>query len=201
MVNYYDKYREDIKTGDIVLFSGNNNSSRFIRYVTKSKWSNVGMVIKIHDYDVVLLWESTTMNDIPDFYDKVPKYGVMMVPLSERVRAYDGEVYLRRLSNPISYDMVKQLVALRDEVKNRPYEQDKWDMIRSVIDSGSSFENKRDLSSIFCSELVAEALQRIGLITNTIASDEFTPKDFGKGCLVDTLMTGKTYGAELALKA
>ena len=42
-------------------------------------------------------------------------------------------------------------------------------------------QNEEDLSSLFCSELVAEAYQRMGLISDgkkALPSNEFTPKDF-----------------------
>ncbi len=39
-------------------------------------------------------------------------------------------------------------------------------------------KNKRDTSSLFCSELVAEAYQQMGLLTLDIPSNEFTPADF-----------------------
>jgi hypothetical protein len=38
--------------------------------------------------------------------------------------------------------------------------------------------NKEDLSSLFCSELVAEAYQKMGLLTEQLPSNEYIPKDF-----------------------
>jgi hypothetical protein len=37
-----------------------------------------------------------------------------------------------------------------------------------------------DLTSLFCSELVAEAYQRLGLLDESTPSNEFTPADFSE---------------------
>jgi len=56
--------------------------------------------------------------------------------------------------------------------------------MRSAYD-GFLGDNKEDLSSVFCSELVAEALQRLGVLyehneDGGYPSNEYTPADFGK---------------------
>ena len=96
----YEDIRENLKTGDIVLFSGKGGISHGIKLVTNSKWSHVGMVLRLPDSKA----------------------------------AYDG---------PLGH-------------------------------------NEEDLSSLFCSELVAEAYQRIGLLTSAMPSNEYTPKDFAE---------------------
>ena len=50
-------------------------------------------------------------------------------------------------------------------------------MFKSAYD-GDLGANKEDLSAIFCSELVAEAYQSMGLLDKKHASNEFTPADF-----------------------
>jgi len=52
------------------------------------------------------------------------------------------------------------------------------ELLKSAYD-GPFGKNEEDLSSLFCSELVAEAYQRLGLLTEGTPSNEFTPADFG----------------------
>ena len=55
-------------------------------------------------------------------------------------------------------------------------------MIKAAYD-GPLGHNQEDLSSLFCSELVAEAYQRLGLLPKPpqgLPSNEYTPRDFAK---------------------
>lgn len=174
----YEQIRDQLKTGDIILFSGNSGVSKFIRFFSASRWSHVGMVVRIDDWDAILLWESTSLSGVKDAMDKIPKKGVQTVYLSQRVETYNGDLALRPLNKPITDTMKQALVSLRKKLKNRPYEKSKVELAKSLIDMGFLSENEEDLSSVFCSELVAEALQEMNVIPQTTPSNEYTPKDF-----------------------
>ncbi len=75
------------------------------------------------------------------------------------------------------------MLELRRDWQGRPYEKDQIQMILSAIDAQEWFlsflRNKHeDLSSLFCSELVAAAYQRLGLLGDEKLSNEYTPDDF-----------------------
>ena len=175
----YSDIRDSLNTGDLVLFSGKGRISGLIRWFTKSKWSHIGMVIKSIDLDALLLWESTTLSKIKDIHSLTATHGVQLVALSERVNSYDGAIGIRKLEcvgmTPV---MMQSLRDFRTEIKGRPYEQSKIELIKSAYD-GPGGHNDEDLSSIFCSEMVAEAYQRMGLLTEDKSSNEYTPADFG----------------------
>jgi hypothetical protein len=68
------------------------------------------------------------------------------------------------------------------DLLNRPYEKDKLELIKAAYD-GPLGHNEEDLSSLFCSELVAEAYQKMGLLREPpkgLPSNEYTPKDFSE---------------------
>ncbi|MBF0271338.1 MAG: hypothetical protein HQL98_04550 [Magnetococcales bacterium] len=186
----YLKHRNNLKTGDILLFSGRGPTSWMIRLGEWSKWSHVGMVIK---NDIGLFsWESTTLSNIKDASDGKEKMGVQIVSLSERIKRYDGEIAYRSLAIPkgikieeeettgdgITRGMEKKLWEIRQQLRDRPYEKHKLELIKSLIDVLPGSTNKEDLSSVFCSELVAEAYQSMGLLPPNEPSNEFTPRDF-----------------------
>jgi len=176
----YTQIRNKLDTGDIVLFSGKGGISAGIKWFTISKWSHVGMVVRLPDWNMVLLWESTTLSNVADVIDGKAKQGVQLVALSERLRTYGGEAAIRRLSVKRTTAMNNSLMRLRQEVKGRPYEKSKVELVKAAYD-GWLGENTENLSSLFCSELVAEAYQRMGLLSNSknaLPSNEFTPKDF-----------------------
>jgi len=93
----YEEIRAKIRTGDIVLFSGKGGISHGIKLETNSRWSHVGMALRLPEWDTVLLWESTTLSNLEDIIDGRKKRGVQLVLLSDRMKKYDGEVTVRHL--------------------------------------------------------------------------------------------------------
>ena len=179
MCMYSDK-RDQLDTGDILLYSGTGPFSKLIKFGTMSKWSHVGMVVKSHELGVVLVYQSTTIDKVKDYIDGELKNGVQINLLSDSLKHYKGDVAVRRLQDyERTPEVLKALNVLRDEFKNRPYEEDKMELIRAAYD-GCFGENAPDVSTLFCSELVAECLKVMGGGDCTIPSNEFTPEDFAK---------------------
>lgn len=62
----------------------------------------------------------------------------------------------------------------------------------------SLFQNKQeDLSSLFCSELVAAAYQRLNIFKSDRPSNTFTPDDFSSARDSEYLCEGVTLGEEI----
>ena len=198
----YDKLRPDLDTGDLVLFSGKGGVSAGIKWFTLSRWSHIGMVLNLPDWNMLLLWESTTLGTLADLESGKATRGVQLVPLSERLRTYEGEAGIRRLVAPRTPKMIADLQALRVEVRGRPYEKSKIALIKAAFD-GPFGQNDEDLSSLFCSELVAEAYQRMGLINGqSVGGDpsaEYTPSDFSSKNDQLHLLGGATLTKEVIL--
>ena len=177
---YNEQMRDKLKTGDLVLFSGKGGISAGIKWATLSRWSHVGMIVVLPEYDFVTVWESTTLSSLVDLDTKVPHKGVQLVPLSSRIDGYGGEVAVRQLEG-VSFDEgdLKKLMQLRRELAGKKYEQDTIELIKAAYD-GPLGRNSEDLTSLFCSELVAEAYQRLGLISEEKPSNDYTPSDFSE---------------------
>lgn len=173
----YDKYRPKAQTGDMVGFSGKGIASTAIKIATKSKWSHIGTVINSELWDMILSWETTLLCDVPDVDSGFIKKGVMLVPLESRILTYNGKVGIRRIRKPLTIEQLIILREFRQEVKNRPYEKNYLELIRSVYD-GPFGLNTQDLMSLFCSELFAEVCIRMKLIGDKLPSNEYTPADF-----------------------
>lgn len=202
----YDDIRSELKTGDILLLSGKGGISEGIKFFTISKWSHVGMVYRFADpFDAkgsVFCWESTTLCNLEDADTGKLTKGVQRVELSERLErcfATGYEISVRKLSKPLTEDMIRALNDFRHEVSGRPYEKDKIELLKSAYE-GIFGANKEDLSSLFCSELVAEAYQRMGLLTEKMSSNEYTPKDFSSEKRL-SLERGYSFGNETAITA
>lgn len=182
----YEDIRSELKTGDILLFSGKGGVSDGIKFFTLSRYSHVGMVYKFADpldpQGSVFCWESTTLINLKDADTGKLTKGVQRVELSERLErcfAKGYEISVRPLSKALTEDMVKALNTFRHEVSGRKYETNKIELLKAAYE-GIFGENKEDLSSLFCSELVAEAYQKMGLLTEELPSNEYIPKDFSE---------------------
>lgn len=183
MKGMYSDVRHMLKTGDLVFFSGEGFVSNLIKIVTRSQWSHVGMVVRLDELDSVLLWESTTLSNAEDI-DGTYKHGVQLVSLSDRINLYRGEVAYRLIDFDRTPEQLSALGALRAELKDRPYERSLSELVESAFDWFGP-ENTPDLSSCFCSEIVAAALQKIGLLSSVKPSNEFTPSDLVAVPLID----------------
>lgn len=180
MEQSYSSIRNELKTGDLVLFSGKGAFSDIIKYGTLSKWSHIGMILHIPEYDFLTVWESTTLSDVKDLESGIPRKGVQLVPLSDRVQKYSGYISVRQLQGAdLPENSLRKLMELRKELKGKRYERSKMELFKSAYD-GPFGHNSEDLSSLFCSELVAEAYQRLGLVTEEKSSNEYTPADFSE---------------------
>ena len=88
----YEDIRVSLKTGDLVLFEGKSLFSKIIRRASGSRWSHVGMILKRQEFDYLALYESTGGGSLPDLVHGVPVKGVQLVPLSDRILNYEGDV-------------------------------------------------------------------------------------------------------------
>lgn len=180
---HYAAARARLKTGDVVLFSGKGGISTSVKWVTLSRWSHVGMVMVLDEYDFVCVWESVATPTLADVESGHARRGVQLVPLSARVQQYEGEIVYRSLLGvELQASDVQRLMALRKRIGRRPYEKSRLAMMAAAWD-GPFGHVPEDLSSLFCSELVAAAYQALGLIRNgrkDKPSSEYVPADFSE---------------------
>lgn len=157
----------EYKVGDIIGFSGFGRTSILVNLLTYGipGWStsHVG-IIGMYDGEQ-LLFESTMLSNIPCAIQKKPYKGVQAVKLEDRLAYYNGRVW--------HYPIYRQLFGAESERINEfliskigiPY--DKVGGMRTAGVGLSWLEyvlRNEDLSSLFCSELIAAAHRRIGLL-------------------------------------
>lgn len=196
MLNYLD-IRPKIGTGDIVLFSEHNPIAATLQFVTMSRWSNVGLVIIIPEVDLVLLMETAPFGSINDISSGRATKDIQLTSLSTKLRLFNGDVAIRHLEYDRSPMTNITLMAFRQELRYRPYEANYIQFIKGFAE-GTDPSTYMDISFIFNAELVAEAYQRLGLLTEDVPSNEYVPKDFSEdGNLI--LIKGKL-GKEILLK-
>jgi hypothetical protein len=188
--------REELDNGDVLLFGGSSRVCRRIKRLTRCKWSHLALIARHPSSGRLLLWEATGGPALPDLVTHEIRPGVNLYDLEEWIRHYAEDTAIRRLRIQRSEVMVAALLSFYEEVRGRPYEHNVMELLRAGR-TGLLGNRKSDLSSIFCSELVAEAYQRMGLLPTTPPSNKYTPRDFSeqrKRLL--PLLLGATLGPE-----
>lgn len=139
------------------------------------------MVVRVEEYDTVLLWESTTNGHDKDVQTGEIKRGVQLVPLGKRVSEHTGNLAFRLLSRELTRIEIGRLNALRHSAKDKGYYFDGLELLRAALASGLFWSNREDLTAFFCSELIAETYQATGFLNEAKPSNEYTPDDFSVG--------------------
>ncbi len=163
----------EIKTGDIISFSGFGHKSALINLVTFGwpYWwaSHVGIIGEYKGEQ--LLFESTTLSDIPCVIQKRSFKGVQAVRLADRVKSYNGRVYHYPIYRPLFGNEKERLNEFLIYKIGTPYDMPGG--VKSTTHGLSWLEARfkgEDLNFIFCSELVAAAHAKIGLLQTSSAS-------------------------------
>ncbi len=210
----YSSIRPQIRPFHILLFSGTGAISRIIQVGSGSRWSHVGLALRIPEFpfallpeaarkrvmsgpqalgDRVLILESTTLSDIDDLLTGRPIKGVSIVPLSERLAAYDGAVAWRPVAGARPSAMFEKSRRFVAAYHGTPYEDDQLQLARAALDHLTLKDNQPDTHSLFCSEAACLFMRAVGLFAPQATlepgpigwpANEFTPGDFaGKSIL------------------
>lgn len=173
----FDAMRASLDSGDVLLFAGESRFSRGIKRLTRSHWSHAALVARPID-GPPLLWEATLDTDLPDVATHQMAPGVNLYQLEHWIRHYAGETAIRLLRVERTESMRSALLDFYREASGRPYEHNRLELLRSVYDGPLGRNRKEGDASYFCSELVAEAYQRMGLLPASPPANEYTPGDF-----------------------
>lgn len=181
----YEKYVNDFKTGDIILFNENHFWSSplgpfswLIKYFTKSSWSHIGMIVKDPEFTEkelpagLYLWESSL--ESCDAEDHRMKLGVQLVPLKEKLDSFNGIIHWRKLNYGHVYISNTKLREIHELVHNKPYDLNPADWIEAWIEHKSTPNNHR----YFCSALVARIYSYLGFVDPDIDWSIIRPSSF-----------------------
>ncbi|MDH3393271.1 MAG: YiiX/YebB-like N1pC/P60 family cysteine hydrolase [Desulfobulbaceae bacterium] len=177
--NPYDSARSEIRSGDILLASGNYMFSKLIRKATDSCWSHVAFVMRLDEIDRVMVLES------------IEGKGVRTLPLSEYVsnfegsgEGYNGRLAIARHSDFEAKVTAKKMKSLAQFAVDRfayPYDEEEIARITArIVGAKLGFkprEMKRNEEYI-CSEYVYECYRKVGIRIRQGNSGFIAPGDF-----------------------
>jgi len=173
----YKKIRSKIKTGDVIAFQGNDSGAKLIRKFTESEYSHVGLAIHLKDelMDRVFILES------------VLDAGVVLFPLSKKLRTYKGKAWWCPLNFGIKRIKLKtsklkmrkrcNIITWGMNEIGKKYDFKHIGRIAKRILTKGKKTKREDYQQYICSELVGAVLKSQGLLPIDIATESMTPKD------------------------
>lgn len=182
----YDELKNQMNTGDLVLFQGQYPISKTIEKLERCPYSHVGMVIRVDGFDDPLFFESTTLTNLEDLVIDNPNKtlaGPKIVNLHERLKHYGEDVkpfvppkFAYRRLNVDRVGMTDTLLSLHKKyygIADPKEAQMIWEVIL-----GRWFKVKAKKDNFFCSEWIALAYQGLELINVKYPYNAYMPKDF-----------------------
>jgi hypothetical protein len=167
----------NLRSGDLILYSGDHPLHRLQQERTGCPWAQVGLILRLPGETGPLVFESTKVSRACDVRARTVIPGVQMVNLSERIASFEGTVAFRKLSPVLPSDLETRLLLFADRMHGRPFNDNKWMAFRAFSRrNGPSRE-----AGFFCSELVAQVYQCIGLLPQPpegLSSNNYIPADF-----------------------
>src|SRR5262249_18984000 len=166
-----------LSIGDLILFCGRTPIHLRIQEVTGCPWTQVALLLRHSNDPQPLVFESTKMSASLDIKTGSILRGVQLGRLSDRLSSFDGTVAVRELRPPLSDRQAEALLAFAEQVHGRPFNDSK----RVAVGALRRKNHPSDGSSFYCSELVAEAYQRMGLLPTPprgLTSNNYIPADF-----------------------
>lgn len=192
----YDEVKNNLKTGDFMLFHGVAQVSHLIEIVEWSYWSHIGMVVIPRDIgltgDEPLIWESTSSGDgIVDVLIGKPKdNGVMLIPLSQRIQVdvtqgYDTHFQVKYLNRELTSLEKNQLKDFIQKAKDWGFPADQ-DMLKYYLEGKHQNIPAPD-GKVFCSQLAAETMMAMGFISTKYVANGYSPSDFNDDNVMPSL--------------
>ena len=150
-----------IKSGDLLFFSG-VNSDVITRSWINHRFPHVGMIVKINNENFII--------EIIDKYVMKPRQtdfvsGLILTPVFDRIVNYSGSVYYSSLKTPLSKEKED---ILKDYTKKTDIY--KYNKTSSIFYSLFTHSKKLDNYNRFCSEFVAELLDKLDISSKPLDS-------------------------------
>jgi len=173
----------ELNTGDILLFSGNDSLiSSLIKRFTNSEVTHVGMILKDPDFihpslKGYYVWESGK-EDEPDPQDNKTKFGVQITPFEEIYQSYQedsGNIYVRKVNQPNNIFTIDKLEGIHKVIYDKPYDIVPKDWIEGYLQKDP---DPQKTNRFWCSALLGYIYTQCGCLNKYTDWSILRPCDF-----------------------
>lgn len=194
---HYNELRHDIRSGDILLCSGNSTFSTLIQKATNSIWSHIGFILRVDAIDRIMVLES------------VESIGVRAIPLSNYVRDYNasGKAYPGRLMLARHHDVKSENIAKLSrkavDLLGYPYRTEEIVHIAArlsmhTLGLPNEATDAARQRAFICSEYAYECFKSIGVSIDYNPVGFIAPSDFARCSKVSPICFIETEAMRLA---
>lgn len=187
---------DGIQTGDILVMSGSLPVQQMIKLITASKWNHVGIAVWVSETSNTVLTDASGIalnnqdrarlmcfesnNDpVYDLLSGQVKDGVRLIPIEHNIQ-YQERIDVVHLNAERTPDFLERFYTFMLAKSHLSYEPSLFKLLtatlRFVIDTRKS--------SVFCSELVAEYLFYMNILSSAyedqFPASTYLPKDFAE---------------------
>ncbi len=169
----YGNIRQRMQPGDVIAFSGKKILSGAIKEITNSNVSHVGVVFQSQ-----IIANGTPQPGILNQVAEATASGVRFTRLSGMLRNYEGQIWWLPLSDTARGNLdLETFHNFLLHYEGYPYDVQQAGILGlDKLDPFEIIRNQEDFERLFCSELVAGALEAGGVI-KTINASRVAPID------------------------
>ena len=169
----YGNIRQRMQPGDVIAFSGKKILSGAIKEITNSNVSHVGVVFQSQ-----IIANGTPQPGILNQVAEATASGVRFTRLSGMLRNYEGQIWWLPLSDTARDNLdLETFHNFLLHYEGYPYDVQQAGILGlDKLDPFEIIRNQEDFERLFCSELVAGALEAGGVI-KTINASRVAPID------------------------
>ncbi|MFQ3324024.1 MAG: hypothetical protein ACI90U_001849 [Pseudomonadales bacterium] len=161
----YQKYREQMKNGDILLFKGSNILSQIIQWRTGSVYSHAGLVVWWNGRLMVL---------------EAMGRGVVVAPISYNLNHYKGDIDYFRPTIELSDTQRLAMVSFAQNQLSKKFGLIKIISFFIKLMAGiklAKLDSLKPKGKYFCSEYVAQIYNIVGIDLVPDFSESYTSPD------------------------
>lgn len=162
------------KNGDLLFLSGSTHGEKAIRWYHSSQWSHCSFIFRDVDEntgkDIAYIFESDLGQGSKD--------GPRVMRLKDKLDRWKGEniIAWKKYNGDIkTYDILK--IATFYHINNYDFDNKMYSWFFSSNPNSFFYKYVKDEKKVFCSELVADVLQKLGIISKDHTPSWYTPKD------------------------
>ena len=169
----YENIRSEMQPGDVIAFSGEKTHSDAIKRVTAGNVSHVGVV-----FQTTLLINGAPQSGMLNLVAESTASGVRFSRLSGMVEKCEGQMWWLPLSDASRNQLdLETFYNFLLHHEGRPYDFPQAGILGlDKLDPFEIIRNQEDFEKLFCSELVAGALE-VGGVIETINASRVAPID------------------------
>lgn len=149
----YNKIKNDLKSGDLLLFS-NLNYSIIPRTIGHPTFSHIGIVVKYNNE----LYSLEMINNDFIYPGESPLQNIILIPLYDRIRFYSGYVYISSLLTPLSKD--------KENILYSYYNRNIQFLTKTDILFKFLYIFKKNSNKQMCSQYIANILEDLDILQN-----------------------------------